>query len=151
MSPERKLRRVDEGAADAEDIRVYHVLNPDSTIAWRDLITWVKDRDPGLEVFEKKEWLRRLEEVEEHPAKKLIGLWKEGFGAVEEAEEEAGTDDGRNEDHTEKNKNGDRLRFDITKTKAALGGESLGLRIDEPVTRELFEKLYGWIMGESVQ
>ena len=143
-----EVRRVDEGVTDAEVVSVFHILNPDTSVTWQDLLAWVKEREPGLAVLDKREWLRRLENLKEHPAKKLIGLWKEAFGSLEEDSTTERDDRSQNGD-AEKQK-GNRLRYDITNAEAILGEEP-GLRIDEPVTKELFEKMYGWIARISVQ
>lgn len=127
---------------DLEGAKVFHVLNPDVSVTWRDLLAWVKELRSEVYVYAPQEWLRRLEEVkDDHPAKKLIGLWKGAFQTGESGQDGAGSDDG---------KLGERApRFQIKQTKAVLGDD--GLAIDEPMSKKLFEKLYTWITKEMIE
>lgn len=71
--------------ADAEkrsgELPVYHVLNPHRQPTWREMLPWLQKKE-GFEVVSPKEWVKRLEATDktEHPALKLLGLWKESYG-----------------------------------------------------------------------
>ena len=44
------------------------------------MLLWLKKK-ADFEIVSPQEWLQRLEDSEsEHPAKKLLGLWKEAYG-----------------------------------------------------------------------
>ncbi|KAN0112508.1 acetyl-CoA synthetase-like protein [Hyaloscypha variabilis] len=60
--------------------RVYHVVNNDTSVSFTDLLEWLKTiRKEPFEVMEPQEWLKRLEKLETHPAKALLGLWKRAY------------------------------------------------------------------------
>jgi thioester reductase-like protein len=63
-----------------ENLPVYHVLNPHRQPTWHDMLLWLK-RKADFEIVSPQDWLQRLENSDtEHPAKKLLGLWKEAYG-----------------------------------------------------------------------
>jgi thioester reductase-like protein len=63
-----------------EDVPVYHVLNPHRQPTWHDMLLWLKKK-ADFEIVSPEVWLQRLEDSDtEHPAKKLLGLWKEAYG-----------------------------------------------------------------------
>ena len=49
------------------------------------MLEWVKQWEPGLEILEPRLWVARLEgqegEKREHPARKLLGLWKAAYAS----------------------------------------------------------------------
>ena len=123
------------------DVSVYHILNSNTTVTWDDLLAWVKDLEPGTQIYPPMEWLSRLENTADHPAKRLIGLWKTAFI------EDGGPDD-FNADESLRRKS-IASRFDTTVTKAVLedsGGA--GTMLDQPITRELFGKIDRWIRDQ---
>jgi hypothetical protein len=77
-----------------EEIPVYHILNPDMTRRWSDLLSFVQDYEAegqgsgrrlsgNIQLVSAQEWLSRLEDMrngengQQHSALKLLGLWKD--------------------------------------------------------------------------
>ncbi|KZM23113.1 uncharacterized protein EKO05_0008302 [Ascochyta rabiei] len=59
---------------------VCHVLNPHRQPTWHEMLLWLK-KQADFEIVSPQDWLQRLEDSDtEHPAKKLLGLWKEAYG-----------------------------------------------------------------------
>jgi thioester reductase-like protein len=66
-------KRKDEGC------EVFHVVNNSTATTWKDLLKWLKQKKE-FEVVEPRVWLEKLEAFEDHPAKQLLGLWRQAFG-----------------------------------------------------------------------
>jgi len=62
-------------------VPVYHVLNPHQQPIWHEMLLWLKKIEE-FDIVEPAEWVRRLEHADntEHPAMKLLGLWKDSYG-----------------------------------------------------------------------
>lgn len=65
---------------------VYHLVrNPPETTGnyrtpyWRDLWYFLECRGVKVEVVDPEIWLERLEKLESHPAKALLGLWRRAY------------------------------------------------------------------------
>lgn len=117
---------------------VYHILNPDRTRTWSDLLQWTQKIDPSLTTLSPKDWIARLEALRGgHPAKKLIGLWKEAYGQDEverrETENEKGNEEGVKKE----------VVFEIENAKVS----SRTMREVEPVNAEGFARMWKWIGG----
>ena len=130
------------------DIAVYHILNPDTTVTWNHLRAWMQDLEPETKTYPPMEWLSRLEKGEHnmanHPAKKLIGLWKTAFSG-------GGGDDGMGGPYVGNipPRGSAAPVFDTAMTKTALSDAGGGCPLlDQPVTKELFGKLYRWIQDQ---
>jgi thioester reductase-like protein len=69
------------GAVDVQDeCPVYHVLNNDASATWNDLLQWVaRAREKPFGIVEPAVWLDRLEQVDSHPAKGLLNLWRSAY------------------------------------------------------------------------
>lgn len=68
------------GSYPHQDQLVYHLVNNDQTVSWMDLVQWVnKQRDDDLSIVEPMVWLDKLESLDQHPAKSLLGLWRGSF------------------------------------------------------------------------
>jgi thioester reductase-like protein len=107
---------------------VYHVVNNDTSVSFTDLLEWLKEiRKEPFEVIEPREWIERLEKLEHHPAKALLGLWKRVYG-----------DDDAREDPQQ-------IITFITKNAAR---ESKTMRSVSPVDKILFAKIWMWLEGE---
>lgn len=73
---------------------VYHLINPHTTPTWTDMLNWVISWEPNLEILAPGEWVQRLENLQggkrEHPARKLLGLWKGAYAGEEGGKREKG-------------------------------------------------------------
>lgn len=109
-----------------EEVPVYHILNPDRTATWSDLLAWLQRLDPEpFEIVPAREWVRRLEglrgEEAKHPSRKLLGLWKEAYGGEEGS--------------------GGEIVFEMERTRREVGV----MRDVQPVGEEAFRRIWGWI------
>ena len=102
-----------------------------------------------LAIYNPSEWLDRLESLKgekaEHPAKKLIGLWRGAFDKQNEPPKENNDEEGHKDQKEDANLS--TFRFDTTRTEAALGHGDL--RLDMPVSKELFTKIWVWIRDQQ--
>ena len=74
------LEATREENCNQDNIPVYHILNPHLQPTWHGMLLWLKKRT-DFDIVSPQDWLQRLEESgTEHPAKKLLGLWKEAYG-----------------------------------------------------------------------
>ena len=113
-----------------ENIPVYHILNPSRATTWSDLLTWMKKLSPDFAVVSPAAWVARLKDLQEnHPCKKLLGLWTEAYG------EDKGSV-GANED----------VLFDTEKTMEV----TTVMRNVKPIDQAQFEKMWGWIEQEMI-
>ena len=118
-----------------EEVAVYHVLNEDRTSSWTNLLDWMKEfTTTPFEIVPAWEWVRRLEKLQgadaDHPAKKLLGLWKNAYCA----------------DQKDENKGCEKpeICFDMQKTKQV----APVMRDAKPIGKEQFEKMWRWIENE---
>lgn len=74
--------RAQDDVGDTGGPAVHHVLNPDTSVQWSDLLTWLTRREPSLHGVSVDEWLSRLSALQEveatkaHPALRLLGFWQ---------------------------------------------------------------------------
>ncbi|KAK4695336.1 hypothetical protein P7C71_g2397, partial [Lecanoromycetidae sp. Uapishka_2] len=107
---------------------VYHVLNPCKQTNWSDLLRWMHRLAPGFETLTPSDWVVNLDglegEARHHPARKLIGLWREAYcnNQKEDSTKEATT-------------------FTMENTMKI----APSMRDIKPIDEELFEKLWTWI------
>ncbi|KAF4961158.1 hypothetical protein FGADI_394 [Fusarium gaditjirri] len=111
---------------------VYHVLNPNFTPSWKDMLGWltVSNEGPEFEVVSSSEWLERLEkalgdESTNHPSQALLGLWKRSYSKE---------DGSASDDH------GSSL-FDVAQTQKV----SASIRHVKPLSRERLIKTWKWV------
>ncbi len=127
----------------ANEIPVYHILNPHPTPSWSDLLRWLRSLYPTFQVLSPKEWVEALENLTgqeaAHPARKLVGLWREAYCGDGSEHSERG---GGGEEGADKT----RCVFETEKTKAALPL----MRDVQPIDEELFGKIWRWIDGEML-
>lgn len=109
---------------------VYHIVNNDFSTSFMDLLGWMKRiRKEQFEIVEPAVWLEKLEELESHPAKALIGLWKRAFEvAAEEATNQVTVFETRNAKRN-----------------------SIQMRGIRPVDEKLVEKIWKWVEGELAE
>ena len=113
-----------------ENIPVYHILNPSRATTWSDLLGWMQKLSPGFAVISPTAWVARLKNLQEdHPCKKLLGLWMEAYG------EDKGSMEA-NED----------VVFDMEKTKEV----TTVMSNVKPIDEAQFEKMWRWIEQEMV-
>jgi len=155
---------------DEEEVPIYHILNPDNTRTWEDLLSWACKLAPSLEILSPEEWIARLEDTDGkavgHPARKLVGLWRGAYCGDTEIEGERDGEDGKAAESKEKEtgnevadggdaadggeggkkgeKNGE-VVFEIENAKKV----SKTMRGVKPVSEEAFGRMWGWI-GENV-
>lgn len=132
------------------EVPVFHILNPDTTRTWDDLLVWMQRLVPSLTILPAKEWVEKLEGLEgeaaRHPARKLLGLWKSAY-CSERTEGSVGKTKGNEDDKGgERDKEGNKGKvagpvFSIEKAKAV----APSLREVGPVSEEHFGKMWNWI------
>lgn len=113
-----------DGSSDGElDIPVYHVLNPHTEPTWQQMLEWLKKKQI-FKIVDPQEWVKRLEECDQrHSSLKLLGLWKEASGGVQEETK--------------------RLQFDLTETKKRIEV----LRDVGPLDEEYVGRMWDWIQA----
>ncbi|KAL8873605.1 MAG: hypothetical protein Q9174_000953 [Haloplaca sp. 1 TL-2023] len=130
--------RVVEDEKGGDDCPVFHILNPHTTPTWCDLCTTIAQHSShlGLQIMPPKEWLKRLEESEgEHPAKKLVGLWREIFGS----------DGPEGKGVASKEKEKKRMTFAMQETHAI----SRVMRDVRPLSEGEMVRMWEWVEGQS--
>ena len=123
--------RAVEGKA---EVPVYHILNPHSKPTWSDMLQWLKRMNTNFSIVPPKEWLETLEnlrgEKAEHPARKLIGLWRDVYCG----------------DHVSvKEKEKEESIFETGKTRSAIPV----MNDVQPIDEEMFRKIWSWIDKSS--
>ncbi|KAL8954344.1 MAG: hypothetical protein Q9183_007181 [Haloplaca sp. 2 TL-2023] len=137
-------------AKEQDECPVYHILNPHSTPTWSDLCNIIALRSPNLElqVLSPIEWLKKLEELEiEHPAKKLVGLWREAFGSNESAEEESGSEGKYERVGTREAKGKEEKRMVFAMQKTHLVSRVMGSV--GPLSEEEMARMWEWVEAQS--
>jgi thioester reductase-like protein len=121
-----------QGSGRADDMPVYHVLNPHQQPTWRQLLEWIKNEEE-FEIVQPREWVRRLEKCEgsEHSAMKLLGLWKESYN----------NNDGSGSSNSEDAK--PRPQFSMEETKRKISA----LRDVQPLDEQYVSKIWTWIQA----
>ena len=131
---------------------VFHILNPDTTHTWnRQLLPWTRALMPHLSVLSPREWLDRLERLEmEHPAKKLLGLWRSAYCSSEPVLGEEGKLEDASLDTREVVSQETVVTeevkgpfFSIEKAKEV----APTMRGVKPVSEEHFGKMWRWVEG----
>ena len=127
-----------------DECPIYHILNQHCTPPWRDLCNIIALRSPHLElqVLPPTKWLKKLEGLEvEHPAKKLVGLWKEAFGSNKSAGE------GKHEGwETKEGKDQEmKMAFAMQKTYAM----SRAMKDVQPLSEAEMARMWEWVEAQS--
>lgn len=73
--------------AEVQEMPVHHVLNPDMTVRWSDLVRWLAPH-AEFKVVPMDEWLAKLTALQDddrtknHPALRLLEFWRKAYGSV---------------------------------------------------------------------
>lgn len=120
-----------DAKSSATEIPVHHLLNPCTESTWSDLLTWLKNIIPPFDIVSPSTWVSQLDNLRDekakHPARKLLGLWKDAYG----------NDDGKKEKKEE-------MAFEMGATKKV----APVMRDVKPIGEEQFGKIWGWIDRE---
>ncbi|KAK3677667.1 putative NRPS-like protein biosynthetic cluster [Recurvomyces mirabilis] len=112
---------------------VYHILNENTTPNWSEMLAWLKETET-FDIVTPAEWVKKLESAvnagSTHPASQLLDFWRKAY--LERTGVEA------------KEVQAMKVSFDLSRTKEELGC----MRAVEPVGREYFGRLWGWIGRE---
>lgn len=120
----------EKGKEEKGEVPVFHILNPHRTPTWRDLVQTIQAASPALdiEIVPPREWLAKLEAYDgDLAAKKLVGLWREGFAAA---------------DAGEKGKGG--LVFEVKRAREA----SAVMRDLKPLDEAMLGRMWAWVEGQ---
>ncbi len=143
---------------DGEEVPIYHILNPDNTRTWDDLLSWACELHPALEILNPEEWIAGLEDPDGkaggHPARKLVGLWRGAYcggqGKGEGGEGEAAH--GADRAGKRAGKKGEKEGGTKGERKAAISFEienarkvSETMRAVKPISEEAFGRMWAWI------
>ena len=113
-----------------DSLAVYHVINDNSAPKWTDMLTWIKRFKQDLLVLPPAEWVDRVENLagpdRDHPARKLLGLWKTAY-CGDESKEKARD-----------------VTFEMEKTLAV----APILKDVRPIDEAYFARVWEWIQRE---
>lgn len=108
---------------------VYHILNPDHSSTWEDLLSWVRESGTDFEIVEPHSWVQRLEAAkDDHPAKKLLGMWKSAYTGEQDQRDEKGI-----------------VEFQMSVTQRA----TTTMRNVEPIGKHQAQAMWAWIQRET--
>ncbi|MCJ1400135.1 hypothetical protein MMC11_003339 [Xylographa trunciseda] len=121
---------------ESSEIPVYHLINENKKPTWMEMLKWMKTLHARpFDVVPPQKWVERIEnlgaEHANHPAKKLLGLWKNAYCT----------------DSTSANNNGgsSEVRFVTEKSRKAAPA-----MLVSPIDEEHFAKMWKWIEKEMV-
>ncbi|MCJ1435793.1 hypothetical protein MMC27_005168 [Xylographa pallens] len=119
------------------EIPVYHLINENKRPGWTEMLEWMKTiYARPFDVVPAETWVKQLENLGadhvNHPAKKLLGLWKNAYCTDSTKEDNSG---GTSE-----------VRFVTDKTRKAVPAMQAVSSIDE----QHFAKMWKWIEKEMV-
>lgn len=121
------------------DISVYHLLNPSTQSTWADLLSWLQNMIPAFDIVPPSTWVMQLDnltgEAAKHPARKLLGLWKDAYCSG-----------GDGEGKCAQEQKGETVRFEMAETKKA----APVMRDVKPIGEDQFVKIWGWIDREMM-
>jgi thioester reductase-like protein len=124
---------------------VYHLVNNSISTTWKDLLGWLKSiENLEFDIVEPTEWLNKLEKLESHPGKALLGLWRKAYGG------DSGAKDRRLNKSPSKYQSSQLplehkgFQFSTEKTTTITGIRSDG----HPVGEDLVRKIWAWLDSE---
>lgn len=110
---------------------VYHVVNESAEANWSDLLNWIgRIRSKPFSVISPKAWLDKLEDLDDHPGKSLLGLWRNAYGGD--------SDQSRSQALV-------RTSFSVVKARDLSSSMRNGARM---VDEELARKIWSWLEKE---
>ncbi len=122
--------------ADGSDIPAYHLLNPATQSTWSDLLLWLQKISPAFDIVSPSTWVSQLDnqtgEAAKHPARKLLGLWKEAYC---------------NNNDAKQGKQKEEVTFEMSETKKV----APVMRDVKPIGEEQFQKIWRWINQEMME
>lgn len=122
-------------SADSSEISVYHLLNPATQNTWADLLLWLQKISPAFDSVSPSTWVSQLDnltgEAAKHPARKLLGLWKEAYC---------------NDDAAKQGEQTAKVTFEMIETKKV----APVMRDVKPIGEDQFTKIWGWINKEMI-
>ena len=135
----RAVLQIANGAEKEEssDIPVYHLINENKKPTWRDMLEWMKTiYAHPFDIVPPRKWVEQLENLgadhADHPAKKLLGLWKNAYCTGSTMEDNDG-------------KIGE-IRFVTVETCKAVPA----MQAVSPIDQQHFAKMWNWIEDEMV-
>lgn len=121
--------------ANSSGIPVHHLLNPAIESTWADLLLWLQNISSAFDIVSPSTWVFQLDnltgEAAKHPARKLLGLWKEAYC----------NDDAKQEKQKE-----EEARFEMFGTKEV----APVMRDVKSISEEQFTKIWRWIDREII-
>ncbi|KAI4125879.1 MAG: hypothetical protein LQ338_004023 [Usnochroma carphineum] len=117
-----------------DEVPVFHILNPHPTPTWKDLVRTIQASSPhlGIESLPPRKWLAKLEAYEgELDAKKLVGLWREGFAADDNDDDGSGEGKGK----------GGGVKFEVGRAREVSGV----MRDVGPLRGGMLERMWAWV------
>lgn len=124
--------------ANGSQIPVYHLLNPSTESTWADLLSWLKNAIPVFDIVTPSTWVSQLEnltgEAAKHPARKLIGLWKNAYC----------NDDAKKS--TQEEEKQEEVVFEMVETRNV----APAMRDVKPIGEEQLRKIWTWIDSEMI-
>ncbi|MCJ1392520.1 hypothetical protein MMC18_005388 [Xylographa bjoerkii] len=125
-----------EGEENSE-IPVYHLINENDRPTWMEMLEWMKALHASpFNIVPPEKWIAQLENLgadhANHPAKKLLGLWKNAYCTDSTRVDNSG---GNSE-----------VRFVTDKTRKA----APAMQTVRPIDKEHFAKMWRWIEKEMV-
>ena len=126
------------------EMPVHHVLNPNMTVRWSDLIQWLSPH-ASFEIVPVEEWLSKLaalqddERTKHHPALRLLEFWRRAYGS------EPGTRGKHTDDEKDKQPSEEKPGYQMQETLQSMPVlENASGIMDETYVL----KLWNWVQAE---
>lgn len=121
-----------------DEAPVFHVANSHNTPSWKKMLQWLKEdasndttSGPSFEIVPASQWVAILETEalkgqKQHPAYRLLGLWKDAFQHTKDVEDET---------------SGTPKRFDTARSMQVSGA----MRTLQPLGQKELEEMWRWV------
>ena len=134
---------------DGGECPVYHLINPHHSPTWTDMLAWITPWEPHLDILPPRQWVERLEnlpaEKKEHPARKLLGLWKAAYDASESENQGQGQAKQKNGEEEQPGHEKTARHFEMGRSERAAPVLADVRPIDEP----FFAKVWSWVKSQE--